>query len=131
MGSTIKRPFRTFNGADWDTHYFDTSEDMIKSGWVQSFGASSWYRKLPGGQIRQGGVYTGTVGSVEYIAPEITFPIAFPTKVDSLQLTMKNLTSWRGRIQERDTFSNAKFCVVLNEVKNGDKITIYWTADGH
>ena len=34
MGSTIKRPFRTFNGADWDTHYFDTSEDMIKSGWI-------------------------------------------------------------------------------------------------
>ena len=35
MGSTIKRPFRSFNGKDWDIHYFDTSEDMIKSGWTQ------------------------------------------------------------------------------------------------
>lgn len=54
MGSTFKRPFRSFNGTDWDIHYFDTSEDMIKSGWIQSFttGANQWrYRKLPGGAV--------------------------------------------------------------------------------
>ena len=54
MGQTIKRPFRSFNGTDWDTHYFDVSEDQIKTGFTQSFNTSSgsWkYKKLPGNVV--------------------------------------------------------------------------------
>lgn len=31
MAQTIKRPFRTFNGVDWDTHHFQTSADQVKT----------------------------------------------------------------------------------------------------
>ncbi len=30
MSEIIKRPFRSFNGTDWDKHYFDTSADQVK-----------------------------------------------------------------------------------------------------
>ena len=30
MAQTIKRPFRSFNGTDWDKHYFETSADQVK-----------------------------------------------------------------------------------------------------
>lgn len=29
MAQIIKRPFRTFNGTDWDKHYFETSADQV------------------------------------------------------------------------------------------------------
>ncbi len=30
MSEIIKRPFRSFNGTDWDKHYFETSADQVK-----------------------------------------------------------------------------------------------------
>lgn len=30
MSQIIKRPFKSFNGYDWDKHYFETSPDQIK-----------------------------------------------------------------------------------------------------
>lgn len=29
MAQIIKRPFRTFNGKDWDTHHFETSANQV------------------------------------------------------------------------------------------------------
>lgn len=29
MAEIIKRPFRTFNGTEWEDHYFKTSEDQV------------------------------------------------------------------------------------------------------
>lgn len=84
MGSTFKRPFRSFNGTDWDTHYFDTSEDMIKSGWVQSLGEARCYRKLPGGQIYIFGYGDLTTNASGIATQTITLPIAFPSKFVSL-----------------------------------------------
>lgn len=131
MGSIIKRPFRTFNGVDWDTHYFDTSEDMIKSGWTQSQAEFSAYRKLPGGFILQfGKTQSVVVPSAGYITPDITYPIAFPNKVCSVQLTLYN-TNWRGRVQHRDGSSNAKAAVVVNEVNAGEYVQVQWFALGY
>lgn len=30
MAQTIKRPFKSFNGTDWDVHHFETSADVVK-----------------------------------------------------------------------------------------------------
>lgn len=43
----------------------------------QSIGASSWYQKLPGGLILQGGTSTTSVGPGE--TANVAFPITFPT----------------------------------------------------
>lgn len=131
MGSTIKRPFRTFNGADWDTHYFDTSEDMIKSGWVQSLGATNCYRKFPGGYLRQWGKYSATIPSVGYAAPEITFPIAFPNYITGIQLSVRNSTGWRGNVRIRDGSSLSKLAIIVNDLNVGDSIVVYWAAEGN
>lgn len=29
MAQIVKRPFRTFNGTEWEDHYFKTSEDQV------------------------------------------------------------------------------------------------------
>ncbi|MGJ0908841.1 hypothetical protein CF065_18915 [Clostridium sporogenes] len=83
MAQIIKRPFKTFNGSDWNTHYFQTSEDMIVD-IVQSLG-STGYRKLPGGLTLQWGTLkTGSSpvvkqeGSTYYTELTPSVPIQFP-----------------------------------------------------
>lgn len=82
MGSTFKRPFRSFNGTDWDIHYFDTSEDMIKSGWVQKAATTTdqnnCYRKFPGGMIEQFGQLSVQTASNKNLDTVITLPMAYP-----------------------------------------------------
>ncbi|MCB6572389.1 hypothetical protein LI142_23140, partial [Eubacterium limosum] len=61
---------------------------------------------------------------------DITYPIAFPNKVCSVQLTLYN-TNWRGRVQHRDGSSNAKAAVVVNEVNAGECVQVQWFALGY
>jgi|LGVE01.1.fsa_nt_gb hypothetical protein len=78
-----KKPFKNFNGTSWDDIYFETSEDQIKSGWVQNLWTTGGCRKLPGGMIIQwGSVATPTMaadsGSGGY-KKAVTYPILFTT----------------------------------------------------
>lgn len=72
------------NGSVWDQLLFSTSEDQIKSGWVQSLGESRCYRKLPGGQIYIFGYGDLTTNASGTSTQTITLPIAFPSKFVSL-----------------------------------------------
>ena len=133
MGSTIKRPFRTFNGADWDTHYFDTSEDMIKSGWVQSLGASRCYRKLPGGQIYIFGYGDVTTNASGYVAQTITLPIAFPSEFVSLTggIYEINEATWTvGQLTLKKVGLN-QVKIILNEAAASKIYRVSFEAKGY
>lgn len=123
--------YRFKNGTVWDRLLFSIMESCIIGGWTQSQAEFSAYRKLPGGFILQfGKTQSVVVPSAGYIAPDITYPIAFPNKVCSVQLTLYN-TNWRGRVQHRDGSSNAKAAVVVNEVNAGEYVQVQWFALGY
>ncbi|WP_251860386.1 hypothetical protein [Clostridium sp. Marseille-Q2269] len=100
MAQTIKRPFKTFNGTDWDKHYFETSEDMIVNV-IQSLGVTG-YRTFPGGlKIVKGFYKTPNVGGsdgvnngVYYkIISNLKLPITFDNR-DSMQVFATSTTAW-------------------------------------
>lgn len=76
----IKKPFKNYNGVDWDKLFFETSEDQITEGWLQKTkdGTNDYcYRKLPGGLIMQWGSYGATSNANGIIDNLITLPVAF------------------------------------------------------
>lgn len=137
MGSTIKRPFRSFNGKDWDIHYFDTSEDMIKSGWTQKTPTSSdhvCYRKFPGRYIRQFGEQTvRTVG--QNLDVTITLPIAFanygPINIDAYLYSSADPWNYKYTQCLRVRVSNSQFRVVNISGLNADSdYELHWSCEG-
>lgn len=78
MAQTIKRPFKTFNGVDWDKHYFETSEDMIVGFLPQNI-TDNGYKKFPGGLIVQWGVKYFNISN-GFEMGRVDYPIAFPTQ---------------------------------------------------
>ncbi|SHI89827.1 hypothetical protein SAMN05444401_1722 [Clostridium amylolyticum] len=136
MAQTIKRPFRSFNGTDWDKHYFETSEDMLVNA-TQSL-AEIGYRKLPGGLILQWGWYvlpeTNINGLTGYTA---TLPISFPNKPLNLSATISHFGDTHNIAKEIEIAANAvtKSQIGLRWVQNGTppagQISINWIAIGN
>ena len=89
MATTIKKPFKKFNGMDWDTVYFDASEDQIKTGWTQLL-TTTGYRKLPGGLIIQWGIVGGTMNGTSLVLAK-TLALAFPTELFSVVSSIRNI----------------------------------------
>lgn len=42
MAQIIKRPFKTFNGTDWDTHHFETDSELIKTKYAYLYRSQIW-----------------------------------------------------------------------------------------
>ena len=96
MSQIIKRPFKSFNGYDWDQHYFETSADQVVEDSSHRFitdneknkifspekkySPSSGYVKLANGLIIQWGVNTATSP-----ARWIAYPISYPNNGFSVQ----------------------------------------------
>ena len=64
--------------SDWDTYYYETSEDMLV-GQVQRL-STTGYRMYSGGIIEQWGEVEITVPIRGIGSTNITFPLSFPTK---------------------------------------------------
>lgn len=99
MAQIIKRAFKSFNGVDWDKHYFETSADQVTQDSTHRFVtddeknriftpdknlSDKGYVALPNGFILQWGISTANNPAVW-----TAFPKAFSTKCLALQLTEK------------------------------------------
>ena len=95
---TVSMTSNTVTGtkAQFNTACTDTDFSFLNdfTGTNQTLAASG-YQKLPGGLIMQWGIYDngGLSGNVGASGPSITFPIAFPTALGSIQITEENNTS--------------------------------------
>ena len=133
MATTIKRPFHTFNGTDWDTHYFDTSEDQIKSGWTQNLIKDGGYRKLPGGLILEFGVAMTPVNGDGNANINIAFPLAFPNEVFCV-FTRQFLSGYYADVLNKNVwlvrYNNANFAITGNSLSASTNFETHWLALG-
>lgn len=137
MAQIIKRPFKTFNGSDWNTHYFQTSEDMIKEQ-VQSLNTTG-YRKLPGGLILQWGYYLTPAGGsngvdrgVYYkIISGLKFPIAFSKRICSINVTPNNARCWGFGADNGNLEGFNLGCSNVITADTNNNVYLFWRAIGY
>ncbi len=133
MGSTIKRPFRTFNGSDWDTHYFETSEDQIVTGFNQDMNAARGYKKFPGGQIHQFGYADLTTDSSGIAQVQIKLPTTFENHLVSLTGSHHDVqrSSWSIGTLIFEVISLSSIKIIINGADRNNIIRVFFDAWGY
>lgn len=141
MAQIVKRPFKVFDGIDWEKHYFETSADMVVESSARKFVTAAEKTKLenfsteidndyytlrfPNGIIMQSSWATADSGGEQYV----TFKYAFPHKC----LNVICVSSWQSGCSGDGAINLIGFPTKTNfaATNPGQGRKIHWLAIGY